>query len=474
MRGKFETGEHASCAKFKVDSMMPLLITKEFGRVSSINTDGIVFEEKYVFLADSEKLPDVTVNQEFLIEIVESQQQMNDLIFNFRVLNFTNEVNDTTDGRIIFKDMEFKVEQSTKNYVKKYLKLHNKSSHLQLIVTGHQLDPAINVLKAQKVVNPIKVRPLGTYSIPLTITPRDSGTTEFEFKVFLETTTEEKFTKQCKITVTVCTIQETVICNSRSNNMPRFKDRRMKFYEVPQDLRLINFTKSSAKQELLEVYPVLGEKLTTDNYESKMTLAIFIEEISLELAFGIYRMTKARFENEKHLLRLKVKDLAEKRPSIIIGDTVFAKDPYDEENAEVWKGSIKKIENESILIEFNEDFLKGHHGKEFSIEFTFSRSNFRKKHHAIETFLTEGMGFDFLFPSERPAAMVGAPQLKVNLNGGNLELLGKSLPWYDQRLNIYQKQAIVNVLRGELCRPMPYIIYGPPGQFFNQLCQTSR
>lgn len=34
--------------------------------------------------------------------------------------------------------------------------------------------------------------------------------------------------------------------------------------------------------------------------------------------------------------------------------------------------------------------------------------------------------------------------------------------WFNKSLNVRQKSAIVNIVRGH-CRPMPYILYGPPG-----------
>jgi hypothetical protein len=148
-----------------------------------------------------------------------------------------------------------------------------------------------------------------------------------------------------------------------------------------------------------------------------------------------------------------VKDVAEKRPSIIMGDAIEVHDPFrNDKNQPIFKGFIHKVENDAILVKFHKDFHANHRGKEFTVNFFFLRT--RYQHHAIETTISQnGLGYDFLFSKNIPSRHV---QIHVELRDDKLTTFGKKLPWFDNKLNKYQRAAVVNAMRGE-CRPMSYM-----------------
>jgi RNA helicase armi len=146
----------------------------------------------------------------------------------------------------------------------------------------------------------------------------------------------------------------------------------------------------------------------------------------------------------------------------VIGDKIIATDPHrlDKERP-MYEGVIYKIGDESIKCKFHNEFHSSHHEKEFNIEFGFSRTIFKRQQHALDVFTCEeGLGYDFLFPNKIKSQ---SPQVDAEINDdGILMINSRPQKWYNNLLNKYQKDAVVNVLRGEN-RPLPYIFFGCPG-----------
>lgn len=146
--------------------------------------------------------------------------------------------------------------------------------------------------------------------------------------------------------------------------------------------------------------------------------------------------------------------------SISKGDRVFAK----KVNAPsiCYIGKIKAVENNLFKIKFRRDFAETFNSETYIIEFRYHRTVYIKQHEAIDNAI-DMFNKEFLFPSRSLIPRI--PQLDVKLFGDRLVLDGKLLPWCNTQLNFEQKEAVKEALRAE-CRPMPFMIQGPPG---NQL-----
>lgn len=244
----------------------------------------------------------------------------------------------------------------------------------------------------------------------------------------------------------------------------------MPSYNVPSELYDLILTSPSRAEvcNALERPPYcLSEELSPKNYARIKKTLIHLEEIRLQIEFRKHDLDRAHFTPEESFLALEVANIAEARPSILVGDCVRATAPWTNDST-IYQGVIHRVLHSRVLIKFDQTFHSRYNGESYAIQFTFGRSSFRKQHHAIKRMqLTHGL--EYLFPER---INVQEPVLNVRLNArGELVLeesmegdctKGRVLPWCNAALNRYQKQAIVNVLRGE-ARPMPHIIFGPPG-----------
>uniref|UniRef100_A0A182JRN6 RNA helicase n=1 Tax=Anopheles christyi TaxID=43041 RepID=A0A182JRN6_9DIPT len=241
-------------------------------------------------------------------------------------------------------------------------------------------------------------------------------------------------------------------------------------YNVPSELFDLILTSASRAEicNALERPPYcLSEELTPKNYSRIKKTFIHLEEIRLQIEFRKHDIERANFTPEDSFLALEVANVAEARPSIMVGDCVRATAPWTNDST-IYQGVIHRVLHSRVLLKFDQMFHTRYNGESYAIQFTFGRSSFRKQHHAIKRMqLTHGL--EYMFPER---INVQEPVLNVRLNARNELVLeettesgctkGRVLPWCNAVLNRYQKQAIVNVLRGE-ARPMPHIIFGPPG-----------
>lgn len=216
------------------------------------------------------------------------------------------------------------------------------------------------------------------------------------------------------------------------------------------------------KEKFEEEFPHLVDDLNPLNYVEKLKLMVEIDEAHLKKWFRIYNRDDARFVKEGALFSYKIDNLAESRPSVLVGDPVEVQKVDDTVK---FSGYIQKILLDRVLIKFNDLFDQKYKDHKFRMSFSYSRGMIQKQQHAI-SIIMDRMGEEILFPKDIVAR---PPLIDVTLNNNGIMMLkqrnpmpSKHLKWHNPSLNEYQKEAIVNALRAE-CRPLPHIISGPPG-----------
>lgn len=140
---------------------------------------------------------------------------------------------------------------------------------------------------------------------------------------------------------------------------------------------------------------------------------------------------------------------------------------YDREE---FYGRIKILEPTAVHIKFKKDFVNNYEYTALAIEFQFNRLLFVRQHIAVDH-VSSAIGAHFIQPNE---IIVKAPQLNVHFDDKtNATLDGNELEWHNKQLNKYQRYAVVNIMQGR-ARPMPYIIFGPPGNYILILIYKNR
>ncbi|XP_066155277.1 probable RNA helicase armi [Euwallacea fornicatus] len=312
----------------------------------------------------------------------------------------------------------------------------------------------------------------------------------------------------------------------------RFQAFKFPNYDIPKKMLDLVIQHGGAKNynvDLIEKLKVVQRSLFSNldpiNYEEKFHALLHMDEIANLIHIRQYDQERACFIPNKDFLMLEIENLAEKRPSIILGDRIIASNPFGNSNEE-FEGNVFKVGAKHIYLKFSPMFHDMYRGEDYSVRIIPGRTSYRRLHYAIHL-VVKHLGRDWLFPtkvieknaqvefvyephnkpnragleqitSPKSRKLLTAPELlrkarearikaekekygsnaSLSSNGslsdslidqdGNRHLdIGNKknvlkLEWFNKTLNCVQKDTVINILKG-VSRPLPYIIFGPPG-----------
>lgn len=171
-------------------------------------------------------------------------------------------------------------------------------------------------------------------------------------------------------------------------------------YEIPAHFWHDVLEARNRSEVLQSQYPILNDQLCLENYKSKFSTLIHLEEIALWQQIRRYDIQDAVLFHAGPYLSLEVPGLAEKRPSLMIGDSAVLR-PVQRApgNAIFYEGCIQEVRSKNVLLLFTEHFHSTYGGETYEVSFQFNRSGFRRMHQAVEL-ARETLGANILFPEK--------------------------------------------------------------------------
>ncbi|KAG8834962.1 hypothetical protein FRC17_006265, partial [Serendipita sp. 399] len=153
-------------------------------------------------------------------------------------------------------------------------------------------------------------------------------------------------------------------------------------------------------------------------------------------------------DNAKRLYFLQVPGLAEKRPSVIVGDRIWVKH-HGSPKPKWWEGFVHVVRLNDVGLCFNNGF-KPLNGQKFDVRFCLGRLPLRRMHQALDT---GGYLSRLLFPTDVDVKNRKPSEGTIRMITTMNKLVGENP---QQRLAV---TAIRNLSPGS----PPFVVFGPPG-----------
>ncbi|KAJ1307031.1 hypothetical protein OPQ81_008010 [Rhizoctonia solani] len=226
--------------------------------------------------------------------------------------------------------------------------------------------------------------------------------------------------------------------------------RRLKVEDIPEDMRkLLSRGRLEAQiRKFREQF--LPETFDMDSFQQYWSNLVHAEHIQAEIDLREFDMDDVTLQKTSNSYRLAVPGLSEKRPSVIVGDSINVH-PHSEPDAVWYRGVVREIETTTVLVVFNKKFPQTP-GALYDVQFVLNPIPFRRM---IQALGTNTKRPEILFPQVED---VTASSIALqDLEESEIQLYNHIIGSNEE-----QRNAITKVIRLPPGSP-PYIIFGPPG-----------
>ncbi|KAF9440816.1 P-loop containing nucleoside triphosphate hydrolase protein, partial [Macrolepiota fuliginosa MF-IS2] len=190
----------------------------------------------------------------------------------------------------------------------------------------------------------------------------------------------------------------------------------------------------------------LPATLDAETHGRHFKALLWIEEHQMEQDLERYDMEDPKLSKHNKYYYLTVPGLAEKRPSVLIGDRILVRKNGDK-GGHWHAGHVHVVRRDEVGLVFHESFRGWTPTQTYYVRFKLTRIPLQRQHQALDTVLTQSR---ILFPNSSHLPMTPIPRLLSKVFNKLIST------------NPAQLQAVTSIV---LAVPgsLPFVVFGPPG-----------